>query len=133
MSDDFSIDDMMGDLGPVDSPYAKLSPEDQFLWDYTSGKYAKLYNLRYWLNCELSVYNTLAERGYTMVKSSRDVKLQVSVYDLSRGLIEHYLLMNHAPRFSTVVNNKPKCDLNATIEKFMEHDEIKRTIKQYTS
>jgi hypothetical protein len=132
--DDFSIDDLMDDIGGVKSPLEDMTPEERMHHEYTSeGKYQKIYNCRYWLNCELSVYNTLLEKNYLITKTSGLSRVAISWNDLARGLLEHYFLMVAFVRFdkSAATPHRPQVDMAKFLDMILEHDEIKRTILQY--
>lgn len=132
---DMSLDDMLGDLGGVDTRYAQMSPEEKFYHDLTTGKHTKLYNARYWLNHELSVYNTLLSKGYLVVKPHREHKVSLSIIELAKGLLEHYFLMSALSRFDKTFATpaRPQCDMDKFLALVLENEEIKRTIKQYSS
>ena len=134
MGDDLSIDDMFSDLGGLPTPYDNMTPEQRLYHEYTGeGKYQKIYNCRYWLNHELSVYNTLLDKNLLTTKMHKNQRVAVSWTELGKALLEHYFLMVAFVRFdkSAATPYRPQVDMNKFLDLILEHDEIKRTIRQY--
>lgn len=132
-TDDFSIDELFDDIGGVKTPFDDMSPEQRMYSEYTSDKYQKIYNVRYWLNHELSVYSTLLEKNYLLVKPSGNSRIALSWYELARGLLEHYFLMVAHVRFdkTAATPHRPQVDMHKFLDMVLDHEEIKRTILQY--
>lgn len=131
--DDLSIDDMLDGLGAPDV-LRGMTPEQRFYTHLTTGKHTKLYNCRYWLDHELSVFNSLNDKNWFVSKLSKTTegatRVQVPLVDLSRALLQYYFQMIYLTMF-TDTHNRPACNMDTLLDLVMGHEEIKRTINQY--
>lgn len=135
MSENTSIDELFDDIGGMPNPYANLCPEERMYKELiaSNDKYQKIYNCRYWLNCELSVYSTFFEKSLYITKNAGANKVALNWTEIARVLLEHYYLMTAFPRFdkSAATPARPQVDMTKFLDLVMAHDEIKRTIAQY--
>ncbi len=85
------------DLGLAPPPAA--TPELGFFEELTQGKMPKIHNVQYWLKHELFVYTHLMGKNWLVSKPHGAARQQVSIKELTRGLLEYYFLMAYHARF----------------------------------
>lgn len=153
----FSEDDDTGFLEHILEPAARKSnqtPEEDF-YDELSGnngeKYAKMANIRYWLNHEMSALQHLREKGVSLtvmadaveaksipgavakpVQGSKKISKLLSNEEYLKIRLEYYLLMTYYPRF-LVIPNEPQrrvCSMSVMVDKIAEYPTIKELVNK---
>lgn len=101
------------------------TPEEHFYRYLTAEKMPKLYNCEYWLRHELAVYEHVKEY-YSFTKPSGPTRVQVSIQELVRCLLQYYFLMYYHTKFHRT-DEHLACDM----EKFLDIVMADPTIKKY--
>lgn len=99
--------------------------EEQFYQYLTSEKMPKIYNCEYWLRHELAVYAHLQEKLYLLTKPSGPVRVQVSIQEQTRVLLEYYFLMYYLPRFVRT-DGRAACDMGKFLDLVMNDPTIRK-------
>jgi len=123
-------DSLFGALG-IDNPEAGLTPEDGFYLYLTSDKHPKLYNCEYWLKHQLSVCTHLREHNYLITKPAKASRVECSIQELVRSLLEYYFMMYYLPRFIRT-DGRPACDMGKVIDLVVADPSIKKYLHPHT-
>jgi hypothetical protein len=102
------------------------TPEEHFYRYLTSEKMPKLYNCEYWLRHQLAVFEHIKESHFLVTKPSGPIRVQVSIQELVRSLLEYYFLMYYHTKF-----HRTEMHLACDMGKFLDIVMTDPTIKKY--
>lgn len=148
--------DFLSELGFGAPKKANQTPEEEFYDDLTGQngtRYAKIANLRYWLNHEMSGFQFLKESGIKITKQddapiaitipgamvkpaqgSKTVQRQITNLEYLKLKIEYYMLMTHYPHFKVIPDQPQRrvCSMSKIVDLCAEHESIKELVhKKY--
>lgn len=127
MSDDI-MEDIFADLG-VEKP-KPLTQEDEYIDYLTCDKHQKIYNMQYWLKNQLYVYTHILSKNIIVSKIANIGKgpqrVQVSIREVTRVLLEYYLQMTALPRFQ----GHNACSMERVLDLLLERQEIRSVIQK---
>ena len=130
-----TLDSLLDQLG-MSELGKPMTPEEHFVEYITSDVNHRLLNMTSWLVHEIHHFEHIKEKGVQVcisVSSERGViQRQITRAEYVKHMIEYYLCMYFLPRFQETyyigATCMPKCDLEATLTLFMQHDAIKKVI-----
>lgn len=136
LDETFSLDDMLSDVvAGVPAHIHNMTSEERFYHDLTSAnaKFQKIFNCRYWLNHQLSVFCSMMGDNPTWLlsKPHKAQRIGVSVQEVAREFLRYYMQSNYLTRFTSAIDGRKPCDMNMVLDMVLDHPEIKRTIGQY--
>lgn len=130
-TDEFTLDDLLDDLGATHGPE---TPEEKLYRELTEGKYPKLHNCIYWMKHELHTLAHLQNKNWIISKLNGPNRVQVSHKEIARALLEYYFQMTNLPRFSgeDAIRRGTAVDMVKFLDKIMEEPTLKKLIENPT-